>query len=214
MPLRALLYRRPTRATGDRARVRRRHVSRAAAPSSPRAALHAAHPGGDARGRAHHAAARQRQGGEGVRRASTAAGSRRGSGGCRRRCRSRTARSCRCAASRTASCIAAACAARCGARSTSAAIGCICVAGEAPHVARRVADFLKREARRDLEAASRRYADELGVDDQAHRGARPVEPLGLVLDHRRAVLLLAARFSRRPSCSTISPRTRSPISSR
>jgi predicted metal-dependent hydrolase len=39
----------------------------------------------------------------------------------------------------------------------------ICVAGEAPHVARRVSDFLKREARRDLEVASRRYAEELGV---------------------------------------------------
>ena len=39
----------------------------------------------------------------------------------------------------------------------------LCVAGEAPHVGRRVADFLKREARRDLEAASRRYAAALGV---------------------------------------------------
>jgi predicted metal-dependent hydrolase len=39
----------------------------------------------------------------------------------------------------------------------------LCVAGEAPHVARRVTDFLKREAKRDLEAASRRAADELGV---------------------------------------------------
>jgi predicted metal-dependent hydrolase len=34
----------------------------------------------------------------------------------------------------------------------------ICVAGEAPHVGRRVADFLKREARRDLEAAVARHA--------------------------------------------------------
>jgi predicted metal-dependent hydrolase len=39
----------------------------------------------------------------------------------------------------------------------------ICVAGEAPHVARRVSDFLKREARRDLEVASRQYAEMLGV---------------------------------------------------
>jgi predicted metal-dependent hydrolase len=39
----------------------------------------------------------------------------------------------------------------------------LCVAGEAPHVDRRVGDFLKREARRDLEAASRRYAAMLGV---------------------------------------------------
>jgi predicted metal-dependent hydrolase len=39
----------------------------------------------------------------------------------------------------------------------------LCVAGQSPHVDRRVADFLKREARRDLEAASRRYAAALGV---------------------------------------------------
>lgn len=34
----------------------------------------------------------------------------------------------------------------------------LCVAGEAAHVARRVADFLKREARRDLDVAVRHYA--------------------------------------------------------
>src|SRR5262249_14428065 len=34
----------------------------------------------------------------------------------------------------------------------------LCVAGEAPHVNRRVNDFLKAEARRALDAASRRYA--------------------------------------------------------
>jgi predicted metal-dependent hydrolase len=39
----------------------------------------------------------------------------------------------------------------------------LCVAGEAPHVDRRIADFLRREAKRDLEAASRRFADALGV---------------------------------------------------
>jgi predicted metal-dependent hydrolase len=39
----------------------------------------------------------------------------------------------------------------------------ICVAGERPHVDRRISDFLKREARRDLEAASRRHAAMLGV---------------------------------------------------
>lgn len=39
----------------------------------------------------------------------------------------------------------------------------LCVAGEAPHLARRIGDFLKREARRDLEAASRRYVAQLGV---------------------------------------------------
>jgi len=39
----------------------------------------------------------------------------------------------------------------------------LCVAGEAPHVARRVRDHLKREAKRDLEAASRLAAASLGV---------------------------------------------------
>ncbi len=39
----------------------------------------------------------------------------------------------------------------------------LCVAGEPAHVNRRISDFLKREAVRDLEAASRRYAFELGV---------------------------------------------------
>lgn len=37
------------------------------------------------------------------------------------------------------------------------------VTGEAPHVDRRISDFLRREARRDLEAASLRFAGELGV---------------------------------------------------
>ncbi len=39
----------------------------------------------------------------------------------------------------------------------------LCVAGDAPHVDRRIGDFLRREAKRDLEAASLRFADELGV---------------------------------------------------
>ncbi len=52
----------------------------------------------------------------------------------------------------------------------------ICVAGNAPHIERRIADFLRREARRALDAASRRFAQELGVEikrvavrDQASR---------------------------------------------
>jgi predicted metal-dependent hydrolase len=39
----------------------------------------------------------------------------------------------------------------------------LCVAGEAPHVNRRVSNFLRREALRDLEAASRQAAEQLGV---------------------------------------------------
>ena len=52
----------------------------------------------------------------------------------------------------------------------------ICVAGQAPHVARRLGDYLKREAKHDLDLASRRYAQMLGVEvrrvsvrDQASR---------------------------------------------
>jgi predicted metal-dependent hydrolase len=39
----------------------------------------------------------------------------------------------------------------------------LCVAGDAPHLHRRVSDYLKREARRDLDSASRRYAADLDV---------------------------------------------------
>jgi predicted metal-dependent hydrolase len=39
----------------------------------------------------------------------------------------------------------------------------LCVAGGTPHLARRVRDFLKKEARRDLELASKRAASALGV---------------------------------------------------
>jgi predicted metal-dependent hydrolase len=39
----------------------------------------------------------------------------------------------------------------------------ICVAGERAHVARRVTDFLKREARRDLEVATERYCAAIGA---------------------------------------------------
>jgi predicted metal-dependent hydrolase len=39
----------------------------------------------------------------------------------------------------------------------------LCVAGDAPHIDRRIGDFLRREARRDLDAASRHYAASLGV---------------------------------------------------
>ncbi len=39
----------------------------------------------------------------------------------------------------------------------------LCVAGEAPHIERRVIDYLKREARSDLEASSNRFAEKLDV---------------------------------------------------
>ncbi len=39
----------------------------------------------------------------------------------------------------------------------------LCVTGQAPHVSRRISDFLRREAKRDLETASRRFAADLGL---------------------------------------------------
>jgi predicted metal-dependent hydrolase len=39
----------------------------------------------------------------------------------------------------------------------------LCVAGQAPHVDRRVSDYLKREAHLDLNAASRRFAELINV---------------------------------------------------
>ena len=52
----------------------------------------------------------------------------------------------------------------------------LCVAGEAPHIDRRIGDFLRREAKRELEAASLQFATALGarlkrvsVRDQASR---------------------------------------------
>jgi predicted metal-dependent hydrolase len=39
----------------------------------------------------------------------------------------------------------------------------LCVAGDVPHIDRRVSDFLRREALRDLQAASRRAAEQFGV---------------------------------------------------
>jgi predicted metal-dependent hydrolase len=39
----------------------------------------------------------------------------------------------------------------------------LCVAGDTPHVDRRVADFLRREAKNDLEQASQQFAERLGV---------------------------------------------------
>jgi predicted metal-dependent hydrolase len=39
----------------------------------------------------------------------------------------------------------------------------LCVAGGAAHVSRRIGDYLRREARRDLDVASRRYARALGA---------------------------------------------------
>jgi len=50
----------------------------------------------------------------------------------------------------------------------------LCVAGEAEHVSRRITDYLKRQAKRDVEIAAKHYAEKLGlaaisIRDQASR---------------------------------------------
>ena len=129
------------RAEGDRSRLRPIDLSRAPASTSAGAPLHVAHPGGDARGRADDAAARQREGGARVRREARrldrgAARAPAEGGAVRARHRGAAARP-------RASHRPPARAARHGverARPTMAN-RLLCVAGEAPHVERRVADF-------------------------------------------------------------------------
>ena len=163
MSLRALLYRRPSepqtiQIVFDQAiypvRVRRHRQARRYTLR-----IHAATP----RGHPHHAAARQRPRGQGVRAEAWrldrgAAAPPAGGGAVRRRHDAAAAR-------RPASHRAPAGHARHGLggdrRRTASAL--LCVAGEAPHIDRRVSDFLRREALRDLEAASRRAAEQLGV---------------------------------------------------
>ena len=90
----------------------------------------------------------------------------------------------------------------------------IAVAGAREHLRRRVIDFMKREAKRDLERAVLRHASGLGVRAERHPAPRSDQPLGLVRDRWAPVVLLAARSWRRRTCSTISPRMRWPISAR
>ena len=80
---------------------------------------------------------------------------------CRRRSRSPTASSSRCAACRTASCIAPARAARCGPKPATATAALRRRRRRASRAPR--ARFPQARGRRDLDAASRRYAALLGV---------------------------------------------------
>ena len=130
------------------------------------AALHAACARGDARRGAHHAAARLARrgakfrraarrldrrapsapaGAHAVRRRRDGADPRRQSSHCRAAARARHGLD------------------RTGARRQTKSLPLLCVSGERPHVARRVQDFLMREARRDIEAAVTRHAAKLGV---------------------------------------------------
>ena len=193
MPLRALLYRRPSEPQTITVASTARSISCALRRHRAGAPLHAAHPCRHARSRAHHAAARQRQGGarlraearrldRGAARPAAAAGAVRARHAC-----------CRCAASTPHRASAAARAARSGSRSAPTASALLCVAGDA-RACRAPGRAIFSSARPS--AISKRRAGRAAGDarrqHQARVGARPVEPLGLLLDHRRAVLFLAA----------------------
>ena len=68
----------------------------------------------------------------------------------------------------------------------------LCVAGGAEHMDRRVHDFLKREARKDLHKASLAYAERTRRAGQAGVDPRSIEPLGFVHLGRIVVVFLAA----------------------
>ena len=89
----------------------------------------------------------------------------------------------------------------------------LCVAGDAPHIDRRVGDFLRREAKRELEAASRRFAADLGVAVRRVVGARSGKPLGVLLDYRGLVIFVAAH-PRAALCAQLSRGARSGSSGR
>ncbi|MGY4300891.1 putative metal-dependent hydrolase [Bradyrhizobium sp. i1.4.4] len=67
----------------------------------------------------------------------------------------------------------------------------LCVAGGVEHVDRRVSDFLKREARHDLQRSAEAYAVELGVRVKRLSIRDQSSPLGLLHLGRLAVVLLA-----------------------
>ena len=122
----------------------------------------------------------------------TAAGSPRVSGGCRRRRRFFRAPWCRCAASRTGSCIAPASAARCGRKYATAASGFSASPAASSISSGGCMTILKREARRDLQKAAQSYAEALGRQGEAAVDPRPVEPLGFVHVGGIVVVFLAA----------------------
>ena len=162
MALRALLYRRPSEPSSIQVAVRPVDLSGAAAPASPGAALHAAHRRRLARSRSHHAAARQLREARDfaqkhgawiaarLKRLPQAAPFAHGSEVPLRGDPHRIVH-------------------RRGVRGTvwtatdDDGNRLLCVAGEAPHINRRIGDFLRRAAARELEAAARRYAEELNV---------------------------------------------------
>jgi len=78
----------------------------------------------------------------------------------------------------------------------------LCVAGEPPHVDRRISDFLKREAQRDINAATTATRPSSCPLKRAFASATS-PAAGVVLEHRRTLFFSWRLISRRRSCSTI-----------
>ncbi len=150
------------RTADDPDRLRSGDLSGAHPPSPPGAPLYPPHPCRDSRSHPHHAATRQRPRGQGVRAearrldrgtAAPPAGSSPFADG--------TVLPLRGVQHRIVH--------RPGVRGTvwteagGEGEAMLCVAGQAPHIDRRVSDYLRREALRDLEVSSRRAAEQLGV---------------------------------------------------
>ncbi len=90
----------------------------------------------------------------------------------------------------------------------------LCVAGQAPHIERRIGDFLRREAKRELETASLRFA---ARSRSPACGASPCAISRAAGVHARRPAYCrfpGGLFWRRATCSIISPRMRWRISSR
>ena len=90
----------------------------------------------------------------------------------------------------------------------------LCVAGGAEHMDRRVHDFLKREARKDLHKAALAYAADLGVRVRRVSIRDQSSRWGSCTSAGSLSYLLAADPRAALTCWTISPPMRSRISSR
>ena len=179
------------RTLGDQHCLRSGNVSGARAPAPAGAPLHAAHPFGDPRRGAHHAAARQPQGGARLRAEARrldrgAAWALAGGAGLRARQRDAAARS------RSPH--------RAQTRPARHGLGRGRQRRRAAAMCRRrsaacgAADFRLPQARGQERSGSGQPAGGGGArrQDQTRFDPRPIEPLGLVLDHGRTVLFLAA----------------------
>ena len=90
----------------------------------------------------------------------------------------------------------------------------LCVAGKAPHIDRRIGDFLRREAKRDLEAASLRFAGELGVAIKRVAVRDQSSRWGSCSTTGVAVVFVAAHSGAELRARITSPRTKWRTSSR